>query len=149
MPRTAFYLDASAAVKLVREEPESATLRGHLEEAAHFLSSELLETEVRRAIQRNAVDLSRSGVDRLLEEAAEVLSRFSLVTVTRRLLTVAGALPNPYLRSLDAIHLATALSAPGGLVFVSYDIRQLQAGDDLGLRVLSPDARGVARPPPP
>ncbi len=137
-----FYLDASAAVKLVREEPESAVLRKALEGATKLLSSELLETEIRRAIRRHAVDRPSAETDHLVQEAGEVLARFSLFGLSRDLLVIAGALPDPDLRSLDAIHIATALAAhESAPVFVSYDTRQLRAGKDMGLHVLSPQAK--------
>jgi hypothetical protein len=92
---------------------------------------------VRRAIQRHPG--ARATVDRLLDEAMEILASFSLFKVTRELLIAAGALPEPDLRSLDAVHLATALAASRTLdAFVSYDLCQLRAGESLGLRVSSP-----------
>ena len=68
-----------------------------------------------------------------------MLRTLSLVTLDRELLEVAGKLTPPTLRSLDAIHLATALTLREELeAFVAYDERLLTAASDLGLPVASP-----------
>ena len=69
-----------------------------------------------------------------------VLTRLRLVDLDRSVLTRAGRLPSPGLRSLDAIHLATALSIPGLDAFVGYDARLQSAAAALGLLALSPGA---------
>lgn len=139
-PRSlAVYLDASAAVKLVREEPESRPLRRYLGDGPQLFSSELLEVEVRRAVRRFTASLSPEQQGELLTAAAEVLADFTLFEVRRELLVSAGAMDDPGLRSLDAVHLATALAAPLAFdAFVSYDDRQLEAAERAALPVASP-----------
>lgn len=126
------YLDTSAAAKLLVEEPESAALAGYLdrlapEQVPH--SSALLETELRRVAVR--LDVPQSGV-------SDVLARLALVEPQRSLFHQAGVLPGRTLRSLDALHLATALRLDAAVV-VSYDIRLLESARSLGVDVLSPD----------
>ena len=126
---TPVYLDASAAVKLAVEEEESAALAGWLLRASDWLSSELLEVEVRCAAQRRTS--TRGGVDGMLRQI-ELLA-FS-PEVRRR----AGDPFDPPQRALDAIHLATALTITSAFTFVSYDEQQLAAADALGLVTASP-----------
>lgn len=145
-PSRIVYLDASAAVKLVREEPESAALRDYLGGRSRLLSSALLETEVRRAVRRFHAGLPRGEGSRLLERVAQVLTEFTLFEVRRELLLGAGSMEPAALRSLDAIHLATALSFPSTLdAFLSYDARQLEAAARCGLAGRSPGA-GAPQP---
>lgn len=126
-------------VKLLAVETESPHLSAFLEGGARMVSSRLLETEVRRALRRRSPDLSLEELDRLLGEVTQILARFFLFDVDRGVLTRAGDLREPALRSLDAIHLATALSVPGGPVaFVSYDARQAAAAEEAGLSVEMP-----------
>lgn len=125
------YLDTSAAVKLLVEEPESGALAAHLddlEESTTTFSSTLLETELRRVAVRLAIPQA---------SASEVLSRVSLVEPNRSLFREAGLLPGDTLRSLDALHLATALRLDSPVV-VAYDTRLLAAAHELGLDTLSP-----------
>src|SRR6478609_3877624 len=100
------YADASALVKLVREEPQSAALRTFIGDA-DVVSSELVLTEVSRAVRR----LTRGGVslelDALLDRADRLLGSIGLHPVEGDLLASAGAISEPALRSLDAIHIAT------------------------------------------
>ncbi len=134
-----FYADASALVKLVRDEPESTALRAFLADA-DIVSCELVLTEVPRAIRRAAASDPRLGLDVLMDRAGEVLDAVALQPLDRALLLVAGALAEPALRALDAIHVAAAV----GLVpldgFVSYDERQAAAARLAGLRTVSPGA---------
>jgi predicted nucleic acid-binding protein len=132
-----FYLDASALVKLVHAEPESAALRTFLSDA-DLVSSELVFTEVPRAIRRAAADNPSLPLDPLVERAAEVLDAVALLPVDRALLTVAGALSEPALRALDAIHVAAAIDLSPVDAFVSYDQRQSAAARLAGLRTIAP-----------
>lgn len=125
------YLDASAAAKLLVQEAESEALASYLdgldpEEGP--VSSALLETELRRMAVR--LDVSQSA-------ASEVLARVALVEPARSMFHQAGVLPGPTLRSLDALHLATALRLDAEVV-VAYDVRLLEAARDLGLEAVSP-----------
>ena len=97
----ATYLDSSAIVKLVVEEPESRALRRHLRRRHPLVTSALARTEVLRA-------LVLEGAEGLARGRA-VLARLELIRVSDRVLSAAGGMLPPELRSLDAIHLASAL----------------------------------------
>lgn len=135
-----FYLDTSALVKLICEEPESAALSAFLKDA-DAISSELALTEVLRAIRRAAALDQRLSLDALLEQAGEVLEAIALLPLEQSLLLAAGALPEPALRALDAIHVAAALDLSTLDGFVTYDERQSAAVRLAGLRTFAP-ARG-------
>ena len=93
-----WYLDTSAALKLVIEEPESSTLAHELDsEAPDLVACLLLETQLRRAAQRRG-DLTQEMVSQLVE-------RVNLFEVPASLFREAGLLAGPHLRSLDALHL--------------------------------------------
>ena len=132
-----FYLDASALVKLVRDEPESPMLRAFLD-GADLVSSELVLTEVPRAVRRAAAHDSRLPLDLLIDRTVELLDAVALHPVDRSLLAAAGALSEPALRSLDAIHVVAAADLSPLDAFVSYDERQSAAARLAGLRTISP-----------
>jgi hypothetical protein len=132
-----FYADASTLVKLVREEPESAALRAFLADA-DLVSSELVLTEVPRAIRRAAADDPRLPLDLLIARAGEIVDSVALLPVDRGLLAAAGALAEPALRALDAIHVAAAVDLSPLDAFVSYDERQAAAARLAGLRTVRP-----------
>lgn len=132
-----FYADASALVKLVREEPESDALRVFLADA-DIVSSELVLTEVPRAIRRAAARDPRLTLDVLIARAGETLDEVALMPLDRALLLAAGALAEPALRALDAIHVAAAIDLSPLDAFVSYDERQAAAARLAGLRTMSP-----------
>lgn len=134
-----FYADASALVKLVRDEPESTALRAFLADA-DIVSCELVLTEVPRAIRRAAASDPRLGLDDLVARGGEVLDAVALQPLDRALLVVAGALAEPALRALDAIHVAAAIGLMPLDGFVSYDERQAAAARLAGLRTVSPGA---------
>jgi predicted nucleic acid-binding protein len=129
MPAT--YLDWSALVKLAIEEPESGALRAHLRRRKTLVSSALARTEVLRALLLEGEE----GIAR----GRAVLGRVELIRVNDRLLNAAGLLQPPEVRSLDAIHLATAreLGSDLGQV-ISYDERMVEAAKGLGLKTASP-----------
>jgi predicted nucleic acid-binding protein len=127
----ATYLDCSAIVKLVVAEPESRALRAHLRRRRPLVSSALARTEILRA-------LLPSG-EIALARGREVLRRLDLVRINDRVLDMAGILRPARVRSLDAIHLATAqlLGEDLGQV-VTYDDRMVDAAQSLGLTTTSP-----------
>jgi hypothetical protein len=134
-----FYADSSALVKLVREEPESGALRTFLTDA-DLVSCELSLTEVPRAIRR-AASIDRSlPVDLLTARAGEVLDALALVPLDRALLVAAGALAEPGLRALDAIHVVAAVHVSPLDAFVTYDERQAAVARLAGLRTVQPGA---------
>ena len=132
-----FYLDASALVKLVHAEPETGELRAFLADD-DLLSSELALTEVPRAIRRAAAHDPALAPEPLVTRAGEILDAVALLPVDRPLLAAAGALEEPALRALDAIHLAAAIDLSPIDAFVSYDERQSAAARLAGLRTVSP-----------
>ncbi len=79
-------------------------------------------------------------VERLIERASELLEAVALRPVDRGLLLAAGALSEPALRALDAIHVATAIDVFPHEGFVSYDKRQSAAARLAGLRTFAPGA---------
>jgi predicted nucleic acid-binding protein len=134
---TLLYADASALVKLVRDEPETAALRAFVGEAA-LVSSELALAEVPRAIRRAAADDPRLAEATLLEKAANVLDALAFVPLERPLLIGAGALDEPRLRTLDALHVVAAAAAAPIDAFVTYDERQAAAARLAGFRTVTP-----------
>ena len=127
----ATYLDSSALVKLAVREPESAALRRSLARRRTLVSSALARTEVVRALLPLGPDAVRRG--------REVLARVDLLRINDRVLDAAGQLAPPELRSLDAIHLASAEQFGSDLgAFVTYDERLAAAAAARGLRVIGP-----------
>jgi uncharacterized protein len=133
-----FYLDASAMVKIVLDEPESDQLRAFLVDA-DIVSSELVLTEVPRAIHRAVGHDPQLPLETLLDRAGEMLDATALVPVDRALLSAAGAVTGAAMRALDAIHVITAADLGPVLdAFVSYDHRQAAAARLAGLRTVAP-----------
>jgi predicted nucleic acid-binding protein len=132
-----FYADASALVKLVRREDETAAL-GTFLAGADIISSELVLTEVPRAVHRAASDDPTLPLDALLARADDVLQALALLPVDRALLLAAGAIAEPMLRALDAIHIASAVAVLPIDAFVTYDDRQGAAARLAGLRTVAP-----------
>jgi len=127
----AIYLDSSAIVKLAVREPESLALRRYVRRRQPVVSSALARTEVLRA-------LLPAG-DEAVTRGHGVLQRIDLVRVNDRILNAAGLLRPPGLRSLDAIHLATAQELGNELrVLVTYDDRMAMAAKQLGYRIVQP-----------
>ena len=129
---TTAYLDASAAVKLLRPEPETSALRSLLSGIAGHVSSELLEVELRCVARRE-------GGGELIERADRVCAAVDLLPYTPAVRARAGEAFDPPQRALDALHLATALDLRlEALVLVTYDKRQADGGRSAGLDVVVP-----------
>ena len=127
------YLDTSAFVKLIRGERETPALQAFLRERpeAPLVSSALLVLETRRAVLRQAPDQ--------LARADLLLTRIDQVDITRAVLEAASHLPDPALRSLDSLHLATALQLDRDLeALVTYDSRLAAAAGRQRLPVVTP-----------
>jgi len=127
------YLDSAAVVKLVHSEPESQALRDWLDERAEtgWISSVLVEIESFRALARHAP----AAVARL----HPVLDQIELIDLTPRIRILAQTTQPVTVRSLDAIHLGTALHARPVLTsFVTYDKRLLDAAVAAGLPAIAP-----------
>jgi len=131
------YADASALVKLVRDEAESAALRAYLR-GADLVSSELVLTEIPRAVRRAAALEPDLPLDLLLERAGALIEVLALRPLDRALLAGAGALTEPALRALDAIHVAAAVDLDPIDAFVTYDERQAASARLAGLRTMAP-----------
>jgi predicted nucleic acid-binding protein len=131
------YADASALVKLVREERESPALRRFLADA-NLISSELVLAEIPRALRRAAAGDPSLVLDFMLERAAELIEALALRPLDTGLLLSAGALAESALRTLDAIHLASAVRLTPIDAFVTYDERQAAVARLAGLRTISP-----------
>ena len=125
------YLDSSAFVKLVLPEAETGALVAYLRRWSVAVSATLLRTEALQAATRHSPELVRAT--RL------ALRDMAFIELGRDLLDQAGALTPPDLRSLDAIHLAAALSLGDDLdEVVTYDVRMVAAASSCGLLVSSP-----------
>ena len=125
-----WYLDTSAALKLLIEEPESPALAQTVDrEQPDLVAGWVLETELRRAAQR----LPALGMD----VVSEFLAGVSLYEMPGSLFREAGILPGETLRSVDALHLAVAVRIGVDLV-LTYDVRMADSARLLGLPVLSP-----------
>lgn len=128
----ATYLDSSAIVKLAVKEPETVALRRYLRRRRPYLTSALARAEVARALLPLGPAAGQKG--------DEVLARIDLVRITDTVLRAAGSLMPADLRTLDAIHIATAqlLGTDLGRV-VTYDERMATAARGLGLEVARPE----------
>ncbi|MGL4176366.1 MAG: type II toxin-antitoxin system VapC family toxin [Dermatophilaceae bacterium] len=127
------YLDTSALVKLVRREPESEALADWLTgREQELVSSVLVEVELPRAIRR-------TGPERLAA-VPPLLGRLALAEIDDVVRAAAASYDVAGLRSLDAIHLATAEAMFGPILtaVVSYDLRLLEIVEDRGLPVAHP-----------
>ncbi len=128
------YLDTSALVKLIRREPESLALADWLDTKAPapWVSSSLVEVELARALRR--IDAA------LLVAVPATIARIARYEIDEVVRSAAASYPDPGLRSLDAIHLATARAVFGSQLtaFVSYDERLLSMAQAFNLPTQSP-----------
>ena len=125
------YLDSSALVKLIVEERESEALRDRLRGWPRRLSSRLSIVETLRAIERRGPAAN--------EFARSLLAHVALLALDDEVLIAAVAIRPSAVRSLDAIHIASAQALGRDLAaFVSYDARQLEAAESAGLPCASP-----------
>ena len=127
------YLDSVAVVKLAHAEPESAALRAWLDDRAEtpWISSVLTEIESFRALARYAPEAA--------SRLPAVLDQIDLIDLDQRIRILAQTVTPATVRSLDAIHLGTALYSRASLTsFVTYDKRLLDAAHAAGLPIDSP-----------
>ena len=127
------YLDSSAVVKLVIPEVESKELLDFVCQLDRAISSELTVIEVGRAA-------SRANGEAGLNRAVEACRRIDLQPIDSHIIDRARRLQPTGLRSLDAVHLASALEPKVAPMLVAYDNRLLQAASDHQLVVASPGA---------
>jgi predicted nucleic acid-binding protein len=125
------YLDSSAIVKLVGPEAETKALRVLLRSWPERVSSVVARIEVERVARR----IGGGAIRR----ARSVLSRIALVELDEDVVDVAATVDPPELRTLDAIHLATAISFGRDLGAVCvYDARLAGAAAAKTIEVLAP-----------
>jgi predicted nucleic acid-binding protein len=127
----ATYLDSSAIVKLAVREAESVALRRYLRRRRPLVSSALARTEVVRALLPAGDDAVAAG--------RKVLTRLDLVRINNYVLDSAAVLRPAQIRSLEAIHLATAALLGEDMgTLVTYDERMADAAERTGHRVVAP-----------
>ncbi|MDR1635337.1 MAG: type II toxin-antitoxin system VapC family toxin [Bifidobacteriaceae bacterium] len=132
---TCTYYDTSALVKLVVVEPESGALRTHWLSRPRPVSSALARTELMRALGDVPGETKA--------QARALLAALEQVALDDQLLDSAANLGPDVLRTLGAIHLASALSLGDSLAeVVTYDQRMAGAARNLGLAVAAPSAAG-------
>ena len=126
------YVDSSALLKLVVREAETSALESFFLQCDGLVASRLAELECRRAAHRASNARVRQRMD-------DVLESVYLLDITRAILDDAAEATPILLRSLDAIHLATALSiGEPQLQLVTYDDRLADAARAHGLSVVQP-----------
>jgi predicted nucleic acid-binding protein len=128
-----YYADTSAVIKLLVEETHSTALAAFYDARAdaEWVSSALLRIEVIRVVAR--------AMPALLPDARDLLSAFSSIAIDDDIVEGAMNEPDRSLRSLDAIHLATArVLTPELDSLVTYDDRLIRAATDAGLVTVSP-----------
>lgn len=127
----AVYLDSSAVVKLVVHEPETRALRNWLAGQLRISSSALVRTEVLRVVLREEPGQ--------LGRARDVLAAITLLAIDDDILDTAARLEPASLRTLDAIHIATALRLASDLdAVVTYDHRMTDGLEQKGLVAVAP-----------
>ena len=132
MSRALVYVDASAFVKLFSAEPESEAMVAAIDsEWDGVLASEIFAVEVFRVARRIG--------GAAIAQAADLLRSVVLLPLTTEIRRDAGRIGLPELRTLDAIHLATALSASDRIgAVLTYDLRLADACVAAGLPVVAP-----------
>lgn len=128
-----YYADTSAVIKLLVEETDSKAFAAFYDAHAdaEWVSSALLRIEVTRAVAR--------AMPALLPDARDLLFAFSCIAIDDDIVEGAMNEPDRSLRSLDAIHLATArILAPELDALVTYDDWLVRAAGDAGLVTVSP-----------
>lgn len=134
------YCDSSALLKLFVEEIGTRAMRQFLAGDVEMTSSVIAQVEVLRGLAR------RGGEDDS-KRAAAYLDSMTMLALGESVLKRAAAMKPVALRSLDAIHLASALQlSPPPDAFLSYDERLLEAARAIGLPALSPGADEVHEP---
>ena len=132
------YADSSALVKLVRVERETDALVRYLGDDSHLVSAELIYAEVPRAIHRAAAANPGLPLGDLLGHAHALLAKVATLPIDEMVLVAAGALTEPSLRALDAIHVVAAVELSPIDAFVTYDERQAAVARLAGLATIAP-----------
>lgn len=128
-------------MKLVLQEPGARELRAWLGSRPDHCSSVLGTIELRRAVRRS---IERTGLAdvgiAVSQQVEDVLADVAVLTLDDAIAGRAASLDPPPLRTLDAVHLATALSVAPLEGFITYDDRLAQAANAAGLSVFAPGA---------
>lgn len=126
------YLDSSVALRTILDVPERRRLQSWMQESeATFVSSRLLRTEVIRVLRRDK---------RPPSDGAPLLDRIGMLEITRETHTVAESIER-HIRTLDALHLATALLIGESVTVATHDETMKSAAEHLGLRATDPVTR--------
>lgn len=125
------YLDSSVALRTILDVPERLRLQEWIDEpGADFVSSRLLRTEVIRVLRRD---------QRPTSDAEPLLTRVGLFDITRETHTVAESMER-HVRTLDALHLATALLIGDSVTVATHDVTMKTVAEHLGLDTVDPVA---------
>jgi uncharacterized protein len=131
MSAEVWYLDSSALVKMVIEEPETKALQRWLVDRDRLAACELVRVEVVRAVRGSDPDA--------VPRARRAIATLTLLRLDDDLYELAADLDPPFLRSLDAVHLAAAAAVGSDLAgIVTYDARMAAGAQALGMAVEAP-----------
>lgn len=125
------YFDTSALGKLILPEPETAVMRVWVRTRKPVMITNIVGVvELQRAAARFSIEA--------LERAAGLLARITLMDLTATAVQLAARLPPAQVRTLDALHIASAAELPDLTAVVTYDVRMAEAAASYGLPVVSP-----------
>lgn len=137
MSADGWYFDSSAIVKLILAETESAAVRSWAASQRYLITCDLARVEVPRAVR----SVAAAGV----AEVLNALLPFEFVTLDQAVYERAATIEPLSLRTLDAIHIAAALTLGPDLAgIVTYDRRMAAAARSLGITVETPGATAGA-----
>ncbi|WP_336662660.1 type II toxin-antitoxin system VapC family toxin [Leucobacter sp. USHLN154] len=131
LDRSYWYLDTSVALRILLGHSQSAIdwYDNLADRRATFVSSRILELEMKRVLRRESI---------AVDGADEFLSELALLAVDNRLITEAAAI-RPHIKSLDALHLASAQRiGAGNVTIVTHDANMATVADSLGFDVVDP-----------
>jgi predicted nucleic acid-binding protein len=123
------YLDSSVALRTILDVPERQSLQSWMQTpGTTFVSSRLLRTEVIRVLRR---------AGRALADGRPLLDRVGMLEISRETHTVAESIER-HVKTLDALHLATALLIGESVTVATHDTTMKSVAEHLGLRVTDP-----------
>jgi hypothetical protein len=128
VPGPLIYLDSSVALRTILDVPERERLQSWMRDAGTIVSSRLLRTEVIRVLRRD---------HRPLTEGTPLLDRVGMIEISRETHTVAESIER-HVKTLDALHLATALLVGEPITVATHDQTMKTAAGHLGLNVTDP-----------
>jgi len=128
MPDPLVYLDSSVALRTILDVPERERLQAWMQEAGTIVSSRLLRTEVIRVLRRD---------DRPLTDGTPLLDRVGMLEISRETHSVAESIER-HVKTLDALHLATALLIGERVTVATHDRTMKTVAGHLSLNVTDP-----------